>query len=92
MLQAFSFEKTEPKLKLSSLKTRSQQDEQKGLQYLAAGGIAAFRNVASHEDEWRWDRDEVRTLECLALASLLSFLVDDCEAHSWSRQIRITIN
>lgn len=44
-----AFDESCPKLKLTSLKTESEKDEQKGFRFLFAGGVSAIRNPRGHE-------------------------------------------
>jgi uncharacterized protein (TIGR02391 family) len=47
MMQAF--DEGKPKIKLNSLASVSERDEQRGFQFLFAGGIMAIRNPRGHE-------------------------------------------
>ena len=81
-LMSAAFSDNGPQLRLSALASQSEIDEHKGLRFLSMGGMAALRNVPTHEDDWRWAEDMDRTLECLGLASLLNYLIDECETYS----------
>ncbi|MGD1928794.1 MAG: TIGR02391 family protein [Leptolyngbyaceae cyanobacterium] len=60
---------TNPAIRLNPMLTGSQQDEQKGFQFLFAGSILAIRNPRGHEHSLMDDPDDC--LDHLSLASLL---------------------
>lgn len=64
------FSETNPIIKINDLKTNSNKDEQKGFQFLFAGGIMAIRNPRGHEVNVKDDPDS-----CLDHLSLASFLI-----------------
>lgn len=63
------FTEASPMISLTSCKTTSEKDEQKGFQFLFAGAILAIRNPRGHEYGLRDDPDTC--LDHLGLASLL---------------------
>jgi uncharacterized protein (TIGR02391 family) len=67
MMQAFAVET--PLVKLTSLSTESEKDEQKGFQFLFAGTVLAIRNPRGHEYALSDSPD--KCLDHLSLASLL---------------------
>jgi uncharacterized protein (TIGR02391 family) len=68
MMQAFAA--TSPLIKLNSLSNTSESDEQKGYQFLFAGGILAIRNPRGHEYAVKDDPDT-----CLDHLSFVSMLL-----------------
>lgn len=60
---------TNPAVRLSPLVSVSQQDEQKGFQFMFAGAMLAIRNPRGHEHSVADDPDDC--LDHLSLASLL---------------------
>ena len=58
-----------PSVRLSPMLTTSQQDEQKGFQFLFAGSVLAIRNPRGHE--YDVDDDVDLCLDHLSLASML---------------------
>ncbi|MGE0455885.1 MAG: TIGR02391 family protein [Vicinamibacteria bacterium] len=67
MMQVFGGDA--PPLRLTPLVTASQQDEQKGYQFLFAGSMLAIRNPRGHEYDVRDDPD--LCLDHLSFASML---------------------
>jgi uncharacterized protein (TIGR02391 family) len=67
MMQAFAVDT--PMVKLTSLSTESEKDEQKGFQFLFAGTVLAIRNPRGHEYALSDSPD--KCLDHLSLASLL---------------------
>lgn len=67
MMQAFS--DTTPSIRLNSLSSTSEKDEQKGVQFLFAGSMLAIRNPRGHEVALKDDVDDC--LDHLALVSML---------------------
>lgn len=63
------FAGTSPRIKLTDCSTTSEQDEQKGYQFLFAGSMLAIRNPRGHEYSLQESPDEC--LDNLTLASLL---------------------
>lgn len=76
-----AFDEHNPLLQATDLATESDRNEQVGMRLLLMGSIAALRNPLAHDDKWLWDGDDARTLECLALASLLHYFLDRCESY-----------
>lgn len=73
MNRAFGFENQIPLIKFNSLQTREELDEQRGIMFLFKA-IVCIRNRKAHENIIL--DDPYRTLEYLALASLLMRLLD----------------
>lgn len=67
MMQVFS--ETSPRIQLTPNRTASEQDEQKGYQFLFAGSMLAIRNPRGHEFSVKDSPDNC--LDHLALSSLL---------------------
>lgn len=67
MMQAFAAET--PLVRLTTMSTESEKDEQKGFQFLFAGSVLAIRNPRGHEYAMSDSPD--RCLDHLSLASLL---------------------
>jgi len=67
MMQALSADS--PVIRLNTLKTTSERDEQKGFQFLFAGSVLAIRNPRGHEHSVIDSPDQC--LDHLSLASLL---------------------
>ena len=76
MMQAFAVEN--PLIRLNSLETVSEKDEQKGFQFLFAGSVLAIRNPRGHEHSVFDSPDQC--LDHLSLASLLLRRLDDARA------------
>jgi uncharacterized protein (TIGR02391 family) len=70
--QAFSGEK--PIIRLNSLQSQSEKDEQEGFMHLFMGSMQGIRNPKGHECVSKID--PARALEYLALASLLLKIID----------------
>ena len=73
MMQAFA--DNNPPIKLNFLITQTERDEQKGFQFLFAGGILAIRNPRGHIANMKDDPDT-----CLDHLSLASFLLRKLES------------
>ena len=58
-----------PLIKLNELKTQSEKDEQEGFMFLFMGAMVGIRNPKAHDNIIQ--RNPLRTLEYLALASML---------------------
>lgn len=69
------FRLNEPIIRLNGLGDQSERDEQEGFMFLFMGSMEGIRNPKSHDliDQ----RDPIRTLEYLAIASLLARRVDE---------------
>lgn len=76
MNRAFGFEKQEPLIKFNNIKSDEEKDEQRGIMNLYKG-IVGIRNRKAHENITL--NNPYRTLEYLALASLLMRLLDEYE-------------
>jgi len=75
MTTAFSLQ--HPILRLNSLQTESEKNEQQGYMHIAQGAMIGLRNPRAHEDELK-DQPE-RALELLGLASYLMTRLDDAK-------------
>ena len=74
-LMAAAFAESQPVLKVSELRDRSERDEQEGFKFLFMGSTLGIRNPKAHTTTVQ--TDPLRTLEYLALASLLAKRVDE---------------
>lgn len=74
--QAFSFKGAVPYLALNSLKTDSEQSEQKGFMNLLKGLFGTFRNTTAHAPKIIWKIDELDALDILSLISLVHRRLD----------------
>lgn len=63
------FDRNNPLIKLNSLLSDSEKDEQEGYKFLFSGAVAAIRNPRGHEVDVRDDPDDC--LDYLTLASML---------------------
>ena len=63
------FRVDEPVIKLNNLNTQSERDEQEGFMFLFMGAMVGIRNPKAHDNIIQ--TDPLKTLEYLALASLL---------------------
>lgn len=77
MMQVLS--EVSPNIKLTPCITTSEKDEQKGFQFLFAGGILAIRNPRGHEYSIRDNPDL-----CLDHLSLASMLIRRIESSGYS--------
>jgi len=68
-LMSTVFSLDNPVIKLNSLQTQSDRDEQEGFMFLFMGAMEGIRNPKAHENILQYDL--YRTLEYLGLASLL---------------------
>ena len=73
-LMRSAFSKNLPKLRINSLKTREEFDEQEGLMHIFEGSMLAFRNPHSHDDEKRITPQEGSRM--LSLANYLMEILD----------------
>lgn len=71
-----------PIIKFNSLTTQTEKDEQKGFQFLFAGGVMAIRNPRAHEIGIKDDPDI-----CLDHLGLASFLLRRLEAAGYDVSI-----
>jgi uncharacterized protein (TIGR02391 family) len=69
------FREEAPIIKLNELKTQSDKDEQEGFMFLYMGAMVGIRNPKAHENIIQ--TDPYKTLEYLALASLLMRRVEE---------------
>jgi uncharacterized protein (TIGR02391 family) len=69
-LMMAAFDKNSPKLRLTSLKTPSEVDEQEGYRFVFAGSVGAIRNPRGHEVSVKDDPDT-----CLDHLSFVSMLL-----------------
>jgi len=69
-----AFSKNAPKIKLNSLNTQGELDEQEGLMHIFEGSMLAFRNPHSHDDERRITSREAQRI--LSLANYLMEVLD----------------
>lgn len=68
-LMAQVFNNKKPMVRLNRLITQSDKDEQRGFQFIYMGAMTGIRNPKAHDHVEQ--RDPIRTLKYLALASLL---------------------
>ena len=71
------FSEDRPILKLNEFKTRTDKEEQKGFRFIFAGVMAGIRNPKAHTIVIQ--KDPLKTLEYLSLASLLFKRLDECK-------------
>jgi uncharacterized protein (TIGR02391 family) len=74
-LMAQVFSETDPVIGLNDLKSQSDRDEQEGFRFLFMGAVVGIRNPKAHDNVKQ--ADPYRTLEYLALASLLMKRIDE---------------
>ena len=77
---AAAFNEKRPILALNQGNTRSEQDEQEGFRLIFMGAAQGIRNPKAHDMVAQEDPD--RSLDFLALASLLMRRLDDAETGS----------
>lgn len=72
-----------PRLRINTLQTRTQRDEQLGVANLAKGLFSAFRNPAAHEPRIEWTLSELDALDVLGTLSMIHRRLDvaTVEAH-----------
>ena len=63
-------------LKVNTLRTKSEQNEQEGVMHLAMGLMRAVRNPESHEPELDWPLAKQDALDILSLISFLDRRVE----------------
>ena len=61
---------------LNSLRTMSEESEQRGLMQLMKGFFAVFRNPTAHELKTKWAVTEREALDLLTMVSLLHRRLD----------------
>lgn len=66
-----------PFLAFNSLRTDSEQSEQRGLLALMKGMFCTFRNPAAHTPKVSWNMTEQDALDLLTMASFLHRRLDD---------------
>jgi len=74
-LMSTVFSLDSPIIKLNSLKTQSDRDEQEGFMFLFMGAMEGIRNPKAHENIIQ--NDPLRTVEYLCLASLLMKIAEE---------------
>ncbi|MBK6999467.1 MAG: TIGR02391 family protein [Rhodoferax sp.] len=74
--EVFSFKSAIPFLALSSLRTESEQSEQKGFMNLLKGLFGTFRNTTAHAPKITWKIEEQDALDILSLVSLVHRRLD----------------
>lgn len=79
MMAAFSDSGT---VKVNSFKTDSEKNEQKGIMFLSAGIVQAFRNPTAHETALHWKISEENCLDILSFISYLFKKLDDAGIYS----------
>lgn len=72
-----------PMLAINSLRTRSEQSEQRGFANLVKGVFGMFRNPTAHEARIHWNMNRADAADLLSLASLIHRRLDG--AHMPSR-------
>lgn len=72
--EVFNFNK--PILAMNTLRTSTEQSEQKGFANLLKGLFGTFRNTTAHAPKITWDINEQDALDILTLASLLHRRLD----------------
>lgn len=78
MTTVFSVKK--PALQLNELKSKSDKDEQQGFMHIFQGAMIGIRNPKAHDIVEQ--KDPIKTLEYLALASLLLRRIEESEPRS----------
>jgi uncharacterized protein (TIGR02391 family) len=79
---ADTFKDAEPLLRMTSLTSVPEIDEQAGLKFLAMGGMRGLRNPRSHSDEeWWTDGSLEYVLDALSVASFLHRCLDHCQEY-----------
>lgn len=71
-----AFSGTVPVLAINSLKTKSEQDEQKGFCNLLKGTFGMFRNPTAHEARVNWAVSKADAEDLLSLVSLIHRRID----------------
>jgi len=75
--EAFSFQSSIPHLALNSLRTESEQSEQRGFMNLLKGLFGTFRNTTAHAPKITWKIEEQDALDILSLVSLVHRRLDN---------------
>ena len=71
------FSRNNPMLKVNSLKTLEEKNEQEGLMHIFEGSMLAFRNPQSHNDEKKMSYEE--SVPLIRLANYLMTILDKFE-------------
>ena len=79
-LMSTVFNYKNPILRLNRLQSQSDRDEQMGFMFLFMGAMSGIRNPKAHDIVKQ--TDPIRTMEYLALASLLARRVEESKAQS----------
>ncbi len=74
--QAFAFKSGIPHLALNSLRTESEQSEQRGFMNLLKGLFGTFRNTIAHAPKITWPIEELDALDILSMVSLIHRRLD----------------
>jgi uncharacterized protein (TIGR02391 family) len=74
--EAFAFKSAIPYLALSTLRSESEQSEQKGFMNLLKGLFGTFRNTTAHAPKITWKIEEQDALDILSLVSLVHRRLD----------------
>jgi len=74
--EAFAFNAAVPHLALSTLRTESEQSEQKGFMNLLKGLFGMFRNTTAHAPKIAWAIGEQDALDILSMVSLVHRRLD----------------
>jgi uncharacterized protein (TIGR02391 family) len=86
--EAFSFQSSIPHLALNSLRTDSEQSEQRGFMNLLKGLFGTFRNTTAHAPKITWKIEEQDALDILSLVSLIHRRLDN-SVEEWKGDIKI---
>lgn len=74
--EAFSFNAIVPHIALNSLRTESEQSEQKGFMNLVKGLFGMFRNTTAHAPKIAWEIGEQDALDIMSMVSLVHRRLD----------------
>lgn len=74
--EAFAFKSDIPHLALNSLRTESEQSEQRGFMNLLKGLFGTFRNITAHAPKVTWPIEELDALDILSMVSLIHRRLD----------------
>lgn len=85
-LMGRAFDESHPVIKVSRLRDRSEKDEQEGFKFLFMGSTLGIRNPKAHTTTVQ--TDPFRTLEYLALASLLAKRLDEAQGKGGRTEAR----
>ena len=75
-----------PALAVNTLRTETEQSEQRGFTNLLKGMFGVFRNVTAHAPKIKWPIKEEDALDLLSLASYLHRRIDDATRTPWSNK------